>query len=155
MPCDHAPTIEARPTEYSGVVFRSKSEAIMARCFELAGFNWYYEVAHEACPDGWEPDFTTLKVVALSPRRIHTLTSVWEFKPRMPTNTYLEKLEKDFALFWRKNYAVYLIVADPFDDSSSRQIFEFDHEWIRCPPASEEYLFRHIPAARKHRYDLR
>lgn len=34
---------EAIPTEYKGIMFKSKSEAIVARGFDLAGLLWKYE----------------------------------------------------------------------------------------------------------------
>lgn len=36
-------TKKAIPTEYRGVRFRSKSEAMLARCFDIAGIFWNYE----------------------------------------------------------------------------------------------------------------
>lgn len=46
--------IEAIPTEYAGVMFRSKLEATWARFFDVIGLEWEYEPRHL---EGWLPDF--------------------------------------------------------------------------------------------------
>lgn len=46
--------IEAKPTAYAGVLFRSKLEATWARFFDVIGVAWEYEPTQL---DGWIPDF--------------------------------------------------------------------------------------------------
>lgn len=46
--------IDAKPTMYAGVVFRSKLEATWARFFDVIGVEWEYEPTHLP---GWIPDF--------------------------------------------------------------------------------------------------
>lgn len=46
--------IEAKPTEYAGVLFRSKLEATWARFFDTLEIAWEYEPTRL---DGWIPDF--------------------------------------------------------------------------------------------------
>lgn len=46
--------IEAKPTEYRGIMFRSKLEATWARFFDVIGVDWEYEPAQLP---GWVPDF--------------------------------------------------------------------------------------------------
>lgn len=46
--------IEAKPTEYAGVLFRSKLEATWARFFDVIGLEWEYEPMQM---QGWIPDF--------------------------------------------------------------------------------------------------
>jgi len=46
--------IEAKPTEYAGVLFRSKLEATWARFFDVIGISWEYEPTQIS---GWVPDF--------------------------------------------------------------------------------------------------
>ena len=46
--------IKAHPTEYSGVVFRSRLEARWAAFFDIVGWKWEYEPIDL---DGWTPDF--------------------------------------------------------------------------------------------------
>lgn len=46
--------IQAKPTEYAGVLFRSKLEATWARFFDVIGVAWEYEPTKLP---GWIPDF--------------------------------------------------------------------------------------------------
>lgn len=46
--------IEAKPTEYAGVLFRSKLEATWARFFDVIEVPWQYEPTRLS---GWVPDF--------------------------------------------------------------------------------------------------
>jgi hypothetical protein len=46
--------IKAKPTEYAGVLFRSKLEATWARFFDVIGIKWEYEPTQLP---GWIPDF--------------------------------------------------------------------------------------------------
>lgn len=46
--------IKAHPTEYKGVIFRSRLEARWAAFFDLAGWTWEYEPFDLP---GWSPDF--------------------------------------------------------------------------------------------------
>lgn len=46
--------IQAKPTEYAGVRFRSKLEATWARFFDVIGVKWEYEPTKLP---GWIPDF--------------------------------------------------------------------------------------------------
>lgn len=46
--------IEAIPTDYAGVRFRSKLEATWARFFDVIGLAWEYEPCQM---EGWWPDF--------------------------------------------------------------------------------------------------
>lgn len=46
--------IEAKPTEYAGVLFRSKLEATWARFFDVIGLAWEYEPCRMPF---WVPDF--------------------------------------------------------------------------------------------------
>jgi hypothetical protein len=86
-----------RPTEYKGVVYRSKSEAMFARFLELqvsgrrlGGF--CYE-PNEMEIDGWIPDFLGWSLSKRSNRPCITY-SLFEYKPKTPTATYLESLAK-------------------------------------------------------------
>lgn len=46
--------IKAHPTNYNGVMFRSRLEARWAAFFDLAGWSWEYEPIDL---NGWSPDF--------------------------------------------------------------------------------------------------
>jgi len=47
-------TVKAHPTQYNGVLFRSRLEARWAAFFDLAGWQWEYEPIDL---EGWTPDF--------------------------------------------------------------------------------------------------
>jgi len=47
-------SIKSHPTEFSGVMFRSRLEARWAAFFELVGWSWQYEPIDL---NGWSPDF--------------------------------------------------------------------------------------------------
>jgi hypothetical protein len=112
--------MKARPTEYKGIRFRSKSEAVFARYLDLlleehatithilcggnilvqGGGGFRYEPATPV--DGWHPDFLVWQPLVHG----NDATSFWrstpmlamqfiEYKPSMPTKTYCEEwLEK-------------------------------------------------------------
>ena len=88
--------IKARPTEYKGTVYRSKSEAYVARW--LDSLDWAFSYEPEWLRVGnYVPDF------AYSTPRNYFLTGMWhpsvtvvEFKPVAPTRTYMLELEARF-----------------------------------------------------------
>jgi hypothetical protein len=103
-------TREARPTEYKGVRFRSKSEAMFARCLDLAGCEWGYEppsigkhqwdfivapgeFLHSGAVDtsGEYDWFEYRRHIALSK------PCLVEYKPQRPTGLYFEQIRDDFA----------------------------------------------------------
>lgn len=78
-----------RPTEYKGVRLRSKSEAILARCFDLAGIFWDYEPSNNT---GHSWDFFTSGPWGGEPTDCFI-----EYKPCRPTATYVESLMAETA----------------------------------------------------------
>jgi hypothetical protein len=105
--------LKARPTEYKGVVYRSKSEALFARWLELreevTGFVYEPDFPLEE----WSPDFLFWsirkpsgyafleKLVACYDKiesvnwSLPSLSLVYvEYKPAMPTQTYLDRWVK-------------------------------------------------------------
>lgn len=72
--------MKAIKTEYRGIVFDSKSEAVFARTLDIAGLHWIHHPS-EHCGHPW--DFL---IVA---NGIETLV---EYKPAMPTMTYVRNL---------------------------------------------------------------
>lgn len=98
--------IEAIPTEYKKIVFDSKSEAIFARCLDLAGQKWQY---HPGKILGHNWDFLIfpsvreqkLEWLILGDRYISaegvdtnavTPPFLIEYKPKQPTSTYVQRL---------------------------------------------------------------
>lgn len=89
---------QARPTEYKGIVYRSKSEAMFARYLELR-FNpdddgscgFIYKPAGFDV-GGWIPDFLMwgVRTGTLYGHEIpHTTYTLIEYKPSRPTATYI------------------------------------------------------------------
>lgn len=97
--------IKAKPTQYKGVTFRSKSEAIFARCLDLVESKWWYEPP-SVCGHRW--DFAVapphkreelgfdctnnndwLRYSGWVPRAKPCLI---EYKPSQPTREYLDNL---------------------------------------------------------------
>jgi hypothetical protein len=81
-----------RPTEYAGVRFRSKSEAVFARCLDLAGHKWQYEPGLIA---GHQWDFLIDR--KYSHGRFHSEKSrdrfvFIEYKPSEPTMAYVDSI---------------------------------------------------------------
>jgi hypothetical protein len=91
----------ARKTEYRGVVYRSKSEAMFARWLELvlqaesecsnACFGFEYEPRLEV--DRWTPDFLVWEVTPPEPFPAMRYTLI-EYKPSRPTDTYVEEFRQ-------------------------------------------------------------
>jgi len=91
--------MKAQPTDYRGITFRSKSEAILARCFDLITSApgtrlhiWEYEPAMLYLnADKYTPDFFLNDIYACSNvnNRI-----VIEYKPSKPSKSYMQKLSR-------------------------------------------------------------
>jgi hypothetical protein len=76
-----------RPTEYAGVRFRSKSEAVFARCLDLAGHVWEYEPGSIA---GHQWDFLIDRKNNCGKHRERFV--FLEYKPSEPTMAYVNSL---------------------------------------------------------------
>jgi hypothetical protein len=72
--------IEARPTEYRGVVFRSRSEAILARVFDLWGMAWMYEPRFLSLGK-WTPDFWVVTQMTNGKESPGIMSMVLDYKP--------------------------------------------------------------------------
>jgi len=72
--------MEPIKTEYKNILFDSKSEAVFARALDLARHDWVYHPP-EHCGHVW--DFMV---------DLNWTTSLIEYKPAMPTNTYVDNL---------------------------------------------------------------
>lgn len=90
-------SLEAVPTEYKGVVYRSKSEAMFARWIELhygeegEPFGFVYEPKHLETSDGWVPDFLVWQVQNTTCWVPQLSVMVFEYKPSKPTDTYVSR----------------------------------------------------------------
>jgi hypothetical protein len=93
-------------TEYKGIVFDSKSEAVFARTLDIAGVEWIYHPA-EHCGHAWDflvfpthfyktpmwfrcggKYYTSKSLV----RQLESKPMLIEYKPSPPTDTYIENL---------------------------------------------------------------
>lgn len=158
--------IEAIPTDYAGVLFRSKTEAVIARAFDMAKERtngritvcWEYEPAWARTKDGWVPDFFVMtNFYAPKPGRL-VLKFLVEFKPAPPTDSYFQVLANRFLEVdcGRMDVGKLCAFGSPFTDVE-RRLVECDggkwgkpHGWD-CLGLTDEYL----SAARRHRFDLR
>lgn len=149
---------EARPTEYDGVVFRSKSEAIMARNLDLTGFVWEYEPKKLSLQDGWRPDFWVVfpRKLTKSPTIIQV---VMEYKPSKPTDTYIKELMRRFSDIDKKVsddfFFGILACGNPFDDKQKKTVTAFETTTGRIVELDWNHLFfRNFDEARRYRFDL-
>ena len=78
--------LKARPTEYKGVRFRSKSEAVFARCLDLSPRcgGWTYE------PEGYRHPWDFCIQMPCSCCHCNR-QAVIEYKPSAPTETYIRE----------------------------------------------------------------
>lgn len=106
-------TRKAVPTEYNGVRFDSKSEAVFARAMDLAGIRWlakhpirhqghdwdfliYYE-SHDVELLGDDPLLQPDGDLCSNTEHVllrNTKTALIELKPSRPTDSYIEKLRR-------------------------------------------------------------
>lgn len=108
-------------TEYRGITFRSKSEAIVALYLNEVAQSLYedkirfmYEPGFVTRGDGeWIPDFIAWEVVNYSDEETDCERgiefSLIEYKPVMPTGAYLRKLIEDMRL-WKNRVSKLFVV---------------------------------------------
>jgi hypothetical protein len=104
-------SLVARKTEYKGVVYRSKCEAMFAKWLELhlktrgaIGSGFVYEPVGMIALAGWTPDFVAFEISNPSEHTLSGLPclayTIIEYKPSRPTQTYvIEFAERCKALF--------------------------------------------------------
>lgn len=100
-----ASSIQARPTEYKGIVFRSKSEAILARCLDLVGdrcsthhIDWCYEPMYDWDRNESSVEFDFFVVISKKSNLFDRQCILVEYKPRKPTQTYIKQFEQRVKL---------------------------------------------------------
>jgi len=127
----------ARPTEFKGVVYRSKSEAMFAASISYLGYKWIYEPRFFEI-DGWRPDFAI---------PVHNGNEfgfeVIEFKPYRATETYMEELADRFRRLRscvKIPFSAYLVTFNWFDQGQScDMVWDFDD--TDCSRSSRGHLF--------------
>lgn len=157
---------EARPTEYKGITFRSKSEAIVARGFDLLKFKdgvvWMYEPEIlSGDKNKYTPDF--LLVISYE----HSLFFyVIEYKPAIPNITYLNELRVRFEYIHKNqvfpDVRCLLMCGSPFDPLKERCCGSLLLGKDRRDSVDElfiknkryDYFFSKWDEAKKYRFDL-
>ena len=103
------------PTEYKGVRFRSKSEAVFARCLDLAGWDWDYEPKNAS---GHRWDFLVDRKTEPGSGRERFVFI--EYKPSQPTIAYVRSLIEKTKLAPVESI---LIWGSPWSPVSSGKVF--------------------------------
>lgn len=141
----------AKPAEYRGIVFRSKTEAIIARSFDLS----------EACVWEYEPPniFGGTKIwdfwiVLVGVKRPKIFSLALECKPAEPTETYRQSIIKEPMDLYNCDRA--LLIANPYEPDKPRSVMWYGEsgrwhsiEWF------EKLLFSNMEEARNFRFDLK
>jgi hypothetical protein len=144
-------SIKATKTEYNGIVFRSKSEAIFARMLDQLGYRWEYEPEYFQV-GSYTPDFWVCAPL---------MCCVVEYKPAEPTQAYKDKL---FDIFTSEKYRLVhgvLVYASPFDiDAGFHAIrpnteLEEEKAWIGAPFTGTVEMRARLSDAKEYRFDLR
>lgn len=146
-------TIKAIPTDYLGIGFRSKSEAMFANVLEANNLSWVYEPKGVFCDD-YTPDFLSVEC------RGNILSAdVFEYKPRTPTRAYLERLASKFPgirrklnCFGRVSFSV--VVVDFFSDYAPQMWCLSGSGWIQSNCFKSVVTEDKFNSSRKYRYDL-
>lgn len=105
--------MEARKTEYRGVVFASKAEARFALFLDVQKKNWWYEPESLRLDCGYIPDFLLMELtededvedVANQRRNFGLELTLIEYKPKRPTQTYVEELAVRFKTIGDRLYS--------------------------------------------------
>jgi len=125
-------------TEYKGIVFDSKSEAVFARCLDVAGHGWIYHPSPH-CDHEW--DFLVFRKPSVRPGRkskflvggvfySNPLTFhecepkpvLIEYKPSEPTMTYIQNLTEKMS---RNPIESVIVYGNPW--AGIEQDYYYDH----------------------------
>lgn len=155
--------MEARPTLYKGIKYRSKTEAMFAfvmnqRYKELGHrYRLIYEPAIYKTPDNYIPDF---REDLVEEPFLADFTSLYEIKPSIPNQTYINYLEKQYKWLkekdWFESISFYcLYVFNPYKKEFKSILFDFEStptiEDFERPMWFKEHWF---DMALAHRFDL-
>jgi len=155
-----------RKTEYKGVVFKSKSEAIVARSMDLVGLLWEYEPYQTKCNDGYICDFWVIVPASVvnDGRPSNWFQNVFiEYKPSIPTNTYLNEIYDRFkTLGLKRNPTIWILYGNPFDDTVQSgwlaiDVYDENHlkrKWRSLGPSFLGVIDK-WHEAKKYRFDLK
>jgi len=148
-------------TEYNGEIFRSKTEAVFARCLDLLGALWVYEPT--LIPDmPYKPDFEVAMKCKIAGCTERVLTN-WliEIKPEIPTDSYLKKLGSDFDEICQGGYKQYqMLIAISIKTGLFLGCFIRDsdtNEWVESEKTEAwgRHFCTHLQEAKRFRFDLK
>lgn len=156
-----SPTYKAIPTEYAGVVFRSKSEAILALAFDLADFVWQYEPWWLGVNEGsyiWRPDFFVVskhRWVDTDGRRVIS-SAIVEYKPCEVTDTCKQGLHRRFGDLGQRvdGHDELLITGNAY----SKKVVVLRRDpggWVESYHDPFTTLLQSLEEASRHRFDLK
>ena len=145
--------IKATKTEYCGVQFKSKSEAIFARALHILGYLWVYEPEHTRWINGYVPDFIVSHLFS---------NTIIEYKPKMPTATYIENIKSiSYEIYREQGIPFIILVVDPYncfndDDIKIFQLWPEEYKtWTESAfNRTKKQLKKAISQALEYRYDL-
>ena len=149
---------EPRPTDYRGIKFKSKSEAIMARSLDLEPtiLAWEYEPTPFKLDDGWIPDFWFIWKY----KEPGVKSAFIEYKPSEPTNVYINELKIRYLKLDKKTpdlSNLLLIYGSPFDVHLKRSIIEYDkvEKGLQAREVVDfDFIIRKWDEAKQYRFDL-
>lgn len=162
-------TLQPVETEYSGVVFRSKTEAIFARCLDLANAPWTYEPLFMTCsgchdePREYVPDFYVSwpRLWRPSPEDVLCSSGIIEVKPSRPTETWMKRALDDYRATtqWAvKGMAPLYVYFNLWDDPEalllSSDMSTMSKEEENPMTYLVEFLLEHWDEAKSYRFDL-
>jgi hypothetical protein len=111
----------ARPTEYKGVVYRSKSEAMFAASLDYQHKKWLYEPSFCELKDGWRPDF----VLPIQDGNRFFFQAI-EYKPARITETCRNELRDRFTelakLLFPVQLDAYVVLFNWFDPTECNRV---------------------------------
>jgi hypothetical protein len=158
--------LQAIPTEYGGIIYRSKCEAMFAKWLTMTGFpsgdlefiRFDYEPA-SFCIDGWIPDFVVIRLLPAIPiDRLHF--SVIEYKPCAPTNAYVNQFaarclklqETIFCANADVDYVIYY--GSVYGESRGHILIDFDGNQPLVDYVNLDWLEGFEDCLRDTRFDL-
>jgi hypothetical protein len=152
---------KATPTEYKGIVYRSKSEAMFARYLELeaseldGAFGMRYEPLTRDIQNNlgieWNPDFVTWRVVWSTSGVPILYTRLIEYKPCKPTRTYLKTLQQNFAASELDVGNCFLYYGSVYSKDRGKYVI-FPEGWLEH--GEQDWLRRFEKQVSETRFDL-
>jgi hypothetical protein len=152
-----------RKTEYKGIVFKSKSEAIVARSMDLAGCLWRYEPIETLCQDGYILDFWIVIPQKLLADNIGFHTVFMEYKPSKPTDTYCNELyDRVRSLKSTIIKSLWVLYGTPFDNVVPSGVMgtfvdeanDSNKLWVPLENWNKVFI-RRWAEAKQYRFDLK